>query len=87
MAAEKEENEGTSNDESVQLSFPLPPVKYYKQYTDANIKNNTAPTPPKLITGSYSMFGDAFDVSRNFYGLLQTRDPPHITILLKSQTS
>ena len=66
MAAEKDENDGTSIEESVQLSFPLPPMKYYKQYTDVNLKNNTAPAPPKLISGNYSMFGDVFDVSKKF---------------------
>ena len=88
MASENEENEGTSNEESVQLSFPLPPMKYYKQYTDANIKNDTAPNPPKLITGNYSMFGDAFDVSRNVSGTYFHAKPcPPTTILLESHTA
>eukprot|EP00112_Aurelia_sp_Birch-Aquarium-sp1_P000618 Seg1058.9 transcript_id=Seg1058.9/GoldUCD/mRNA.D3Y31 product="Mediator of RNA polymerase II transcription subunit 7" protein_id=Seg1058.9/GoldUCD/D3Y31 len=78
MAAEKEQNEGTSNEESVQLSFPLPPVKYYKQYTDANIKNNTAPAPPKLITGNYSMFGDAFDTNEDIIRPLEAQGIPRL---------
>jgi len=45
--------------DETQLSFPLPPTFYYKQYTDINVKNDSAPKPPKVPVGEYSMFGHA----------------------------
>ena len=43
--------------EDSQLSFPLPPVVYFKQFTNENIKNGSVPKPPPVIDGEYSMFG------------------------------
>lgn len=43
-----------------QLSFPLPPTYYYKHYTDENVKKGTVPSPPKVVTGEYTLFGHLF---------------------------
>ncbi len=58
---DSEEDPGSQ--ESLQLSFPLPPISYYKNYTDENVKNGAVLKPPDVVNGSYTMFGDAFDVS------------------------
>ena len=66
MACDTEEldqNNGTNNEEILQLCFPLPPSQYFGKYTDSNVKDGTAPLPPKVINGTYSTFGDTFDVS------------------------
>lgn len=52
-----------ASEESLQLSFPLPPAAYYKKYTDANVDNGVIPEPPNATQGAYSTFGDSFDVS------------------------
>ncbi len=59
----KSSDDELDSQESLQLSFPLPPAVYYKSYTDANIKSGAVLQPPPVISGSYSMFGDSFDVS------------------------
>jgi len=43
--------------------FPLPPAQYYKLYTDENVENKTAPDPPPILVGAYSMFGASFEVN------------------------
>ena len=65
MAADGGRTEGNAAEGSLQLSFPLPPVKYFSKYTDENINAGTAPAPPKVIIGSYSTFGDTYDVSKH----------------------
>lgn len=42
-------------------TFPLPPARYYKSYTDENVKNGCAPGPPSPPSGTFSMFGLTFD--------------------------
>ncbi|KPM06767.1 mediator of RNA polymerase II transcription subunit 7-like protein [Sarcoptes scabiei] len=38
--------------------YPLPPMRYIKQFTETNVRNRTIPIPPKpFSTGSYLMFG------------------------------
>lgn len=54
MAAE--EDRGVS-------TFPQPPALFYKLYTDENVKAGTVPVPPLPVEGTYSMFGNKFDVS------------------------
>lgn len=62
--AEGDEHIQNNNEETLQLSFPVPPSKYFKKYRDADIKCGTSPLPPKVISGAYSIFGDAFEVRR-----------------------
>ena len=38
-------------------SLPPPPMQYVNLFSDENIKEGLAPSPPKCITDSYSMFG------------------------------
>ena len=52
----------TTNEETLQLCFPLPPFKCITKYRESNADNNTAPTPPKVVKGTYSVFGDVFNV-------------------------
>ena len=54
MAAE--EDRGVS-------TFPQPPALFYKLYTDENVKAGKVPAPPLPVKGTYSMFGNKFDVS------------------------
>lgn len=42
-------------------TFPLPPTRYYKAYTDENVKNGSAPGPPSPATGVFTMFGFPFN--------------------------
>ncbi|XP_062510996.1 mediator of RNA polymerase II transcription subunit 7-like [Corticium candelabrum] len=42
-------------------TFPLPPSRYYKAYTEENVKNGLVPGPPSPVTGCFSMFGCTFD--------------------------
>ena len=43
--------------------FPLPPLDYYKRYSEENVKLGNAPEPPLPIRGEYSIFGASFEVS------------------------
>jgi len=45
--------------------FPLPPAQYYKLYTDENVENKTAPDPPPIVDGAYSMFGASFETDES----------------------
>ncbi|XP_013789781.1 mediator of RNA polymerase II transcription subunit 7-like [Limulus polyphemus] len=38
-------------------SFPLPPLQFVNWYTDENIERGRAPSPPKPVLDSYTMFG------------------------------
>ena len=69
---EADEQEQNGSEEPLQLCFPLPPLKYFKRYTEAEVKNNLAPSPPKIISGSYSTFGDMFEVSYIWFYLCST---------------
>uniref|UniRef100_UPI00398F7F78 mediator of RNA polymerase II transcription subunit 7 n=1 Tax=Pristiophorus japonicus TaxID=55135 RepID=UPI00398F7F78 len=41
-------------------ALPLPPMQYYKEYTDDNVRKGFAPKPPPPIRDSYTMFGNQF---------------------------
>jgi len=41
-------------------SLPLPPVQYYNNYTDENIRRGRAPRPPPPIQDNYTMFGNPY---------------------------
>ena len=57
-----EEYDCITNEEALQLCFPLPPYHCITKYRESNVDNNTEPIPPKIVTGMYSVFGDIFDV-------------------------
>lgn len=43
---------------SISSFYPLPPMRYIKQFTDNNVRNKCTPIPPKpFVNGSYMMFG------------------------------
>lgn len=55
-------NRSTEMAESAQVSsLPLPPLQYVNLYTDDNIQKGRAPSPPKPIQDTYSMFGSHYN--------------------------
>lgn len=59
-----ESNMAAAEGQSV-CPFPLPPVQYYKLYSDENVEKGLIPDPPPPLKGSYSMFGASFEVNCN----------------------
>ncbi|GAA6097710.1 mediator of RNA polymerase II transcription subunit 7 [Tachysurus ichikawai] len=41
-------------------ALPLPPMQYFKEYTDDNVRKGLAPKPPPPIRDNYTMFGNLF---------------------------
>ncbi|KAK3563831.1 hypothetical protein QTP86_002744 [Hemibagrus guttatus] len=41
-------------------ALPLPPMQYFKEYTDDNVRKGLAPKPPPPIRDNYMMFGNLF---------------------------
>ncbi|XP_013791752.1 mediator of RNA polymerase II transcription subunit 7-like [Limulus polyphemus] len=60
--------------ESTQVSsLPLPPMQYVNWYTDENIERGVAPSPPRPIQESYSMFGVQFQTDDVIIRPLETQ--------------
>lgn len=51
------------NTQLISSTFPLPPMRYLKLYSDAHVANRSAPPPPKPFTaGQYLMFGQTITI-------------------------
>ncbi|XP_076319071.1 mediator of RNA polymerase II transcription subunit 7-like [Tachypleus tridentatus] len=60
--------------ESTQVSsLPLPPMQYVNWYTDENIERGVAPSPPRPVQESYSMFGVQFQTDDVIIRPLETQ--------------
>lgn len=43
-------------------TYPLPPMKYYKMFSDENLSRGHVPEPPRPPTGEYFVYGNRFHV-------------------------
>ncbi|KAI6652571.1 Mediator of RNA polymerase II transcription subunit 7-like [Oopsacas minuta] len=68
-----EKSEGVS-------TYPLPPMKYYKIFTDENIARGHVPEAPPLPTGEYLVFGLPYHVNDP---LIRPLEDQNITRLYK----
>ena len=59
---------------SISSFYPLPPMRYIKQFTDINVRNRCTPLPPKpFIPGSYLMFGQNITIDDTIIRSLESQ--------------
>jgi len=64
----------SSNPEPMQVcSLPLPPVQYFQNYSDDNIRRGRAPKPPPIIQETYTMFGNPYNADDSIIRPLESQ--------------
>lgn len=59
---------------SISSFYPLPPMRYIKQFTDINVRNRCTPLPPKpFVPGSYLMFGQNITIDDTIIRSLESQ--------------
>ncbi|KAH7639671.1 mediator of rna polymerase ii transcription subunit 7-like protein [Dermatophagoides farinae] len=59
---------------SISSFYPLPPMRYIKQFTDINVRNRCTPLPPKpFAPGSYLMFGQNITIDDTIIRSLESQ--------------
>ena len=59
-------------------TYPLPPMKYYKIYTDDNVSTGHVPAPPRLPTGEYFVFGCPYHIHDPLIRQLEEQNIPRL---------
>lgn len=63
-----------SGSEPMQVcSLPLPPVQYFQNYSDENIRRARAPKPPPIIQETYTMFGNPYNADDSIIRPLESQ--------------
>lgn len=64
----------TNNQEAMQVcSLPLPPVQYFQNYLDENIRRGRASKPPPIIQETYTMFGNPYNAEDSIIRPLESQ--------------
>ncbi|KAH9422497.1 Mediator of RNA polymerase II transcription subunit 7 [Dermatophagoides pteronyssinus] len=67
-------NNNDQQQSSISSFYPLPPMRYIKQFTDINVRNRCTPLPPKpFIPGSYLMFGQNITIDDTIIRSLESQ--------------
>ncbi|XP_015378747.1 PREDICTED: mediator of RNA polymerase II transcription subunit 7 [Diuraphis noxia] len=63
-----------NNQEAMQVcSLPLPPVQYFQNYSDENIRRGRASKPPPIIQETYTMFGNPYNAEDSIIRPLESQ--------------
>lgn len=63
-----------NNPEAMQVcSLPLPPVQYFQNYSDDNLRRGRAPKPPPIIQETYTMFGNPYNADDSIIRPLESQ--------------
>lgn len=64
----------SNNQEAMQVcSLPLPPVQYFQNYSDENIRRGRASKPPPIIQETYTMFGNPYNAEDSIIRPLESQ--------------
>lgn len=66
--------DGQEEQSLISSFYPLPPMRYMKQYTDVNVRNRCTLPPPKPFSlGQYLMFGQTITIDDTIIRTLESQ--------------